>query len=52
MVVMSDLLILIVTWMKTADIVSVKIKNFRPKLSTLLIRNGTLYFIALLVPTQ
>jgi len=47
MAVTSDLLLLIITWMKTADIVRVQAKSFRPKLTMLLVRDGTLYFTAL-----
>jgi len=50
-VVIGDILVLLVTWMKTADIwkTSRLMEQFRPKLSMLLLRDGTVYFGALTV---
>ncbi|TCD60971.1 hypothetical protein EIP91_009236 [Steccherinum ochraceum] len=47
----SDLLVLALTWVKTIDVWrdSKKIKGFKPTLSTILIRCGTVYFGLLLV---
>ncbi|TCD60881.1 hypothetical protein EIP91_009372 [Steccherinum ochraceum] len=47
----SDLLVLILTWIRTADVwqESLKIKGFRPTLTVLFIRDGTLYFGLLLI---
>jgi len=46
---LADLLVLAVTWMKTADTMkaSRQLSHFRPKLTTVLFRNGTMYFGAL-----
>ncbi|KAH8093099.1 hypothetical protein BXZ70DRAFT_439673 [Cristinia sonorae] len=48
---LSDLLVLIVTWRKSASTwrESLRMKRFKPKISVLLIRDGTLYFGALLI---
>jgi len=49
--VVADLLVFIITWMKTAGIwkASRNMKQFRPKLTMLLLRDGTIYFGALTV---
>ncbi|THH29003.1 hypothetical protein EUX98_g5184 [Antrodiella citrinella] len=49
MAVLSDLVVLVITYIKTADVVGAKTKNFRPELSMLLIRNGAVYFSILSV---
>lgn len=49
--IVSDILVLAITWRKTADMrrATVRFANFQPKLSLLLFRDGTLYFVALFV---
>ncbi|TCD60970.1 hypothetical protein EIP91_009235 [Steccherinum ochraceum] len=46
----NDLLVLALTWVKTAGVwrESLKMKEFRPTLTTLLLRDGSLYFVILL----
>ncbi|KAH8105211.1 hypothetical protein BXZ70DRAFT_511400 [Cristinia sonorae] len=48
-VILGDLLVLGITWNKSMDVfrTSRRIRNFRPKISILLIRDGTLYFVAI-----
>ncbi|TCD64405.1 hypothetical protein EIP91_004121 [Steccherinum ochraceum] len=43
----SDLLVLVLTWMRTADVwrESRRIENFKPTISLLLLRDGTWYFM-------
>jgi len=47
--IVADLLVLVITWWKTADVwkASKQMKQFKPKLSMLLLRDGTIYFVAL-----
>ncbi|TCD64402.1 hypothetical protein EIP91_004118 [Steccherinum ochraceum] len=47
----SDLLVLVLTWVRTADVwrESMKTKSFKPTISMLLLRDGTWYFAALLI---
>ncbi|TCD62429.1 hypothetical protein EIP91_006911 [Steccherinum ochraceum] len=47
----TDLLVLVLTWVKTAHAwrASKEVKAFRPKVSMLLLRDGTVYFGALLM---
>jgi len=45
----SDVLVLLITWAKTADTWKTALRNklFKPHVSMLLVRDGTVYFIAL-----
>jgi len=45
--VVADLVVLMITWTKTADAMRLRDEHFRPKLSTLLLRNGMAYFAVL-----
>jgi len=49
--ILADILVLAVTWMKTADAMkaSLQLGHFKPRLSTVLFRDGTVYFLAPLV---
>jgi len=51
MSIAAEFLVLVVTWMKTVDIwkASRQMKQFRPKLSMLLLRDGTTYFATLFI---
>jgi len=51
MAILSDILVLIITWMKAGDMrrATMRLTNFRPKLSLLLMRDDTLYLVALFV---
>ncbi|TCD64766.1 hypothetical protein EIP91_003657 [Steccherinum ochraceum] len=44
--IVNDLVVLCLTWMKTADVwrASLELENFKPALTTLLLRDGSLYF--------
>jgi len=47
----GDFLVLAITWMKTIEVwkTSRELTQFKPKLSTLLLRDGTMYFAALTI---
>ncbi|KAH8100114.1 hypothetical protein BXZ70DRAFT_940402 [Cristinia sonorae] len=47
--ILGDLLLLAVTWGKSYGVfkASLQLRNFKPKISVLLLRDGTLYFVAL-----
>ncbi|TCD65311.1 hypothetical protein EIP91_002797 [Steccherinum ochraceum] len=47
----NDLLVLVLTWIQTADVwrECMRIKGFKPALTTLLLRDGSLYFGILLI---
>ncbi|TCD65323.1 hypothetical protein EIP91_002809 [Steccherinum ochraceum] len=49
--IVAELLVLALTWVKTADVwrESLKVKGFKPSLTTLLLRDGTVYFSLLLI---
>ncbi|KAH8105204.1 hypothetical protein BXZ70DRAFT_904435 [Cristinia sonorae] len=48
-VILGDIIVLAITWSKSFGVfkTSLRLKNFRPKISILLIRDGTLYFVAI-----
>jgi len=47
--ILADILVLALTWAKSADTLkaTLQMKDFRPRLSLILVRNGTMYFLAL-----
>ncbi|THH27531.1 hypothetical protein EUX98_g6655 [Antrodiella citrinella] len=47
----TDLLVLVITWTKTTDVwrASREMKQFRPKLYMLLLRDGTMYFSSIFI---